>query len=123
MPAPVVNIDLKAYQSCTFSKGFIWKQGADPSTATPVDLTGYTAQMAVRGSPDARAATILVSPADITITLGTTDGSIQISIVASKLESPPFGVYYYDLILQDGSGNRVSFARGNFTLAPVVVRA
>ena len=100
MSAGVHRIDIE--QGGTYSQRFVWKINKNP-----VDLTGYTARMQVRtdGSNRTRPNVTIISLTDTSgITLGTTDGTIQLDIRATDTSKLIPGTYSYRLELESASG-------------------
>jgi hypothetical protein len=95
------------YQGQTLILTFIWTaggccgMGTAGATATPVDLTGYTATMQFRpfaGSPT------LYYDASSNIVLGGTAGTILLTIPAATTETFTWFQGVYDLLMTDSSG-------------------
>lgn len=122
---------------------FIYKEGATPETATPVDLTGYSVRMDIRASSSSgervwtfNSATIAdVDPilvgdqADSVLeaTLGS-DGSINITVPRSltlpptgaiydqMTNDPPVTVFVYDIILRDTGDKQTKILSGTISV-------
>jgi len=60
------NINLTVYENADYRQGFIWKTGPNE---TPVDLTGWSAEMQIRSSP----------VGDVILELTTDNGGIEIA--------------------------------------------
>lgn len=104
------------YQGQTYTKTFVWSagncccSGTVGAAPTPVDLTGYTAQLQIRpfaGSPT------LYYDASSNITLGGTAGTILLSIPSANTQTFTWLNGVYDLFLMDSSGNETALLEGN----------
>ena len=87
---------------------------------TPINLTGYTAQLQARefyGSATA-ALTLTVGSG---ITLGGSAGTISIHATATQTGAMPTGVYVYDLELYNGA-IVTRIIQGKMTLSPQATR-
>jgi hypothetical protein len=107
--------DLYIDQGTTFTRDFIYK-GSD---GTPIDLTGFTAQMMIRKTATAASPAVL----DVAPTITALEGKITLSLtdeVTSALPAPFSGVY--DLELTDGSGTVTRLVQGRVTIDPGVTR-
>jgi len=84
------------------------------ATGALVNLTGYSARMAVRLRPDPKTTAALdLSTANGKIALGGTPSNIVVSIDATGVAH---GEYHYDLILTDSLGKPGSLLTGLFTV-------
>ncbi|VTS03577.1 hypothetical protein [Gemmata obscuriglobus] len=92
-------LNLTVYQGATFTKTFTWTTGPDRSNQTPVDLTGYTAEMAIRSG---QTVVISLTTGNSGIALGTTDGRITLNIDASDTATLTAANAEYDLLLASG---------------------
>lgn len=109
-------------QYATYEKVFIWIAGTCGcgtvgATSGPVDLTGYTANMQFRSNP---LSTTILYDASSDITLGTTNGTITLTIPASATTTFTWWSALYDLILTDSSGNVTRLLQGSVTVTPGV---
>jgi hypothetical protein len=109
-------------QFATFEKVFIWIAGfcgcaTVGASSGPVDLTGYTAALQIRAYP--LSSTILYD-ATPNIVLGTTDGTITLTIPASSTAIFTWWQGVYDLILTDSSGVATRLLEGSVTVKPGV---
>jgi hypothetical protein len=90
-------------------------------SGTAVNLTGYSAKMQVRLTPDSETALLsLTSPSGgIVITPAT--GLITLTAAASVTEDMPVGKFYYDITITSGSYvDRV--LEGFFEVTPAISR-
>ena len=133
--------DFTWVQGADLTLNFVYKEGDDPETATPVDLTDYQLRMDVvsQDVPPVRIVTLNsdditdgdvddVGSADNEATLGA-DGSIAITISrALTLEGGPIYdqmqafafTFKYDIFLRDGDGLQHPILKGSITVEPSV---
>lgn len=77
------------------------------ATGTPIDLTGYTARMQIRGYAESTTAWVSLTSAS-GITLGTTDGAIDIELTSTQTSAiPDSGFYDIELVAPSGEVNRI----------------
>jgi len=108
--------DIIIEQGVTFQLSLTWKD----STASPVNLTGYSARMQVRETYESEDTLVsLVSPTDIT--LGGALGTILITIPAATTGLLSFVEGVYDLELITGS-NVTRLLQGKATISREVTR-
>jgi hypothetical protein len=107
--------NITAYQGATYEMSMTWAIGG-----TAVNLTGYTAAMQVRESPNSPTAVISLTSGS-GIALGGTAGTIDINIPFTTMGAIPAGQFVYDLELTQGS--TVSrLIQGNFIVDAEVTR-
>ena len=99
MSAGVAQVHWPIYIGTKWTKSLTWY--SDLAETSPVDLSGYTAQMAVRRGIGDTAALITLTQAS-GITLGGAAGTIVLVIDDSENTFAP-GTAYFDLILKDGT--------------------
>lgn len=106
--------DIIIEQGANFKRSLIWKD----ENADPVDLTGYSAVMSIRGKKSDAAAllTIKDTGGSPEIVLGGAAGTIDIDILATNTGSLDFVWAYYDLELTDGSSNVTRVLQGRVQL-------
>ena len=114
---PVATLNLHMVQGETFHLEMIWKD----STSTPVNLTGYTGRMQIRKK--ASSDDVLKSlTSGSGITLGTTNGKIEIDMTASgRSEEHWKDDAVYDFEIVTGSTVKRLF-EGTITMHPEVTR-
>lgn len=121
MSSPPGNFDLDIYQGTTYTQVFTWLSGVCCGSSTagatqqPVDLTGYTVSMQIRGY--ALSPTVLYD-AGPDMVLGGPLGTITLIIPASSTENFTWWAGVYDILLTDSAGNVTPFLRGNVTVTP-----
>lgn len=111
------NYLFKVEQGVTLSRPIIWKDSA----GNPFDVTGYTARMHVRVSPNAATTLLeLVSPTNITV--GTTDGMFTFNMTATETANLTFlvGVYDFEVISPGGVVTRL--LEGKFKVSREVTK-
>jgi hypothetical protein len=122
------NCCVGAYDFCinqyaTYTRVFTWLagtccgQGTVGAQPAPVDLTGYTAALQIRAYP--LSATVLYD-ASSDLVLGSTAGTITLTIPASATETFTWWNGVYDLLLTDPSGNATRLLQGSVTVSPAV---
>ena len=112
--------DILADQGSTFGRSLVYLD----SDGTPVDLSGYEAELTVRETYTSDQVLIAVSSEGTApgIVLGGTAGSIVVSVGAVTMAAVPAGVYVYDLELTSDTGFVVKPVRGQFEIRPEVTR-
>jgi hypothetical protein len=90
---------------------------------TPIDLTGYTAQMQIRETLDStNFIHELTSASGGGISIDTTDYTITINIPANVTRNFDFATAVYSLELTNSSGAVTTFVTGNLTLVKEITR-
>jgi tRNA threonylcarbamoyladenosine modification (KEOPS) complex Pcc1 subunit len=108
-----------ASQGSTFSRTVMW---LDPAKK-PIHMNGYTARMQVRTSVDSDTVVIELSTENGRITLGNTDGTVNLRIAAEDMINIPSAQYVYDLELVAPVSNDVyKLINGNFVVRTEVTR-
>ena len=117
MTTPSYNLEIQ--QNADFSKTFIWKN----ADGTPKNLTGWAGRMQIRKGVNGD----VVFDTDVTsqsLIIGTTDGTVQVSIPAtSNTLFPQSGALVYDIRLVDTLHSPKRFIKGNVSIDPAVTRA
>lgn len=99
--------DITLYQGDTFAFALVFKNGA-----TPVNVTGWTAQAQIRKVDDNTAG----ETPNLGITVGTTDGKITIDLTDTESAALQGSTEYkYDIQVSDGVSKR-TFIGGNITV-------
>jgi hypothetical protein len=122
MSCCVGQYDLCINQYATFGKVFIWLLntcgcGTVGSAPSPVNLTGYTANMQFRVY---QLAPMVLFDASPYIVLGGTAGTITLTIPASLTAGFTWWTGFYDLILTDPNGSVTRLLEGSVTVSPGV---
>jgi hypothetical protein len=109
-------------QYATYTKIFTWLAGlcgclTVGSEPSPVDLTGYTANLQIRPYP---LSTVILYDASTHIVLGGTAGTITLTIPATDTAGFTWSKGVYDLILTDSSGNVTRLLEGTVKVSPGV---
>lgn len=112
------NYSIVIDQGATVSRVFTWYQ---QDGVTPVNLTGFTAHMQVRDEPQG-AGNLLAdySTSGGQIALGSTAGTITLTVPAATTAAYSFTSGYYDLHMTDSAGNVTCLLAGLFTVNPAV---
>lgn len=110
----------------TFGQGTTWRGEFDYLDATggPIDLTGYTARMQIRPSPDS---TDLIedlsseggSPG---ILLGGSDGTISFTVHAQVTATVDAKTYKYDINITSPGGEVTRVLEGDINVTAAVTR-
>ena len=109
--------DLTIEQGATFRRTFTWKDAA----GTPVNLTGYTAAMQVRTSPNAPAPLIALTDG-AGITLGGAAGTIAVLMTDEQTDALPHGKWKWDLKLTSPAGEDTRLLEGAVSVPAAVTR-
>ena len=109
------NFNIVAPQGATFDTTFTFK-----IDNVPVNLTGYTAEMKLRETPDSDSVIDLANGSGIT--LGGAAGTIAVVMTATQTAAIPAGAYFYDLKLTQGS-TVTRLLQGRFQLSPEITYA
>jgi hypothetical protein len=107
--------NIEAYQGATYTLNMTYK--IDNAL---VDLTGYTAAMQVRDTPQSPIAVLSLTSGE-EIILGGALGTIAITVPATDMAAVIADNYQYDLELNSG-GQVTRIIRGRFTVIPEVTR-
>lgn len=113
-------LELNARSDVDFFHEFEWADVDDstnPPTVTPVDLTGYTAEMQIRKDARTAVALTLTSPASLTITA--LAGLVLVKITRAQLTTliASSERYQYKTVLISADGTRYSLADGPLNIA------
>lgn len=102
------KLKLLIEQGATFRKLLTWKAG---TPAVPVDLTGCTARMQIRGVIDDAAPLVSLTTENGGITLGDDAGTIELYISDTDTADMAWttGVYDLEVILANGDVRRLLF--------------
>lgn len=118
-------IPLTLVQFADFARTLTWKTGASSSSAVPVDLTGWSAELTARevaSSSDAILSISTTPSAQGSIALGGTAGTIAIAVPNVATASLPAGAFVYALMMISPTGIRTVLANGRLTVEPGTVR-
>jgi hypothetical protein len=106
-----------ADQGATFSLVLTYKD----SSGALVNLTGYTARMAVRTVPAADTVALSLTTENGRVTLGGAAGTITLNVAAADMVNVDDGQYVYDLELVQGV-TVTRLVMGTFLVRPEVTR-
>lgn len=109
--------NIVADQGATFSQQLLWKG----SNGSPINLTGYTARMAIRTVPAANTVALTLTTENGRISLGGAAGTINLSIAATDTATLEDGIYVYDLEMVTGV-TVTRLVMGTFLVRPEVTR-
>lgn len=107
---PAANYPIYIEKNAYLQESFTYKIGA-----SPVNLTGYTAQMDFKEDKDDSGTFLSISTDDY-ITLGGAAGTIVISVPVASLSGITATKGYYDLLLVNGSGVITRLFYGEVTI-------
>lgn len=110
--------DLTINQGETLSQQFTWKD----STGTAVNLTGYSARMQARLSPDSTDPIIDLTTSNGGISLGGVAGTITLSMTAATTSALTEGYAVWDIELVSGSGVVTRLLQGNLIITREITR-
>lgn len=116
MAAAVYNFTLE--QGTTYDQTLTWKTQAD----VPINLTGSTARMQLRQSPESSTALLNLTTENGGITLGGSAGTVRLLITATQTALLTFNVAVYDLEIVSSSGVVTRLMKGSITLDPEVTK-
>lgn len=110
-------IDLNVDQGSTYTLPLTYR---DPNNNT-VDISGYSARMQLRKTISQETPDLsLVSPTSITV--GTTNGQILVTMSAEQTGGLTSKKYVYDLEIESPSGVVTRLIQGNIFVSPQVTR-
>lgn len=109
--------DIEWHQGDTFSVVLTWRD----VNKDPVDLTGYTARMQLRTSVDAETNSLELTTENDRISLGGTNGEIQLTVDADTMAAMDAGSYKYDLEMVVGASVR-KLLKGKFKILAEVTK-
>jgi len=101
--------NIKVYQGATFELAPQWK-----IDGKYVNVSGYSANMVVRNSPNSPSAIVTLSSANGRILVGTTDGKFTLQLTATQTGALAAGQYVYDLEVTSPSGKVTRLLEGGF---------
>lgn len=103
------STDLKIDQFATFTTAFKWQT---KSSGQPVNLTGYTAAMQIRRTPDSATALVSISSPSNGITIDPLNGKVTIEIPYTTTSTLTPGKYVYDLVLTNTASKKKRLVEG-----------
>ena len=121
LPARGIVVDATIVQGETWELNLLWSTTTDGTTATPVNITGYTARMMIRQGYES--STPLISLTDTAgIALGGSAGTIKATLTSTQTAGLTAGKCVYDLELVSPAGVVTNIARGTLTIIRNVTR-
>ena len=120
MSAPAGLYNIVADQGSTLARTIVWR---DPAKK-PILLRGYTARMKVRLASNSSEVILKLTTENDGITLGESNGHINLYVSDETMATISEGKYLYDLELVAPSSNLYVYKilRGNFVVRPEVTR-
>lgn len=112
------SLDILIEQGATYTQSLVWKD----SSGDPLDLTGFTARMQVRKTKNATTTLLEATTENGYITVGTTDGTIEIEIPAEITAAITAKRGVYDLELISGAGKVTRLIEGGVEFSGEVTR-
>jgi hypothetical protein len=88
----------------------------------PVNITGYTAELQMRSLPQDPTAVLTLTSTSGAITIGGTNGQVDVHATATQTRAIDEGTYYYDIEITSGSGIVTRLAQGQIVVTPEVTR-
>lgn len=110
------DIDIVLYQGKTINFEVIW------GGSTPIDVTGFSAQMQARVSAAATELLADFSSDNSRISVGGADGKFTISMSATDSAALKACVGVYDFEITDVAGNVHLVMSGKFKISPEVTK-
>jgi len=129
MSAGTYNLNIE--QGATFIRVFLWQVGGttdcggcstSTSTATPVDLTGFSADMQIRQTQQSTTILYEGSTANGNIVLGGTAGTITLTIPSTTTAGFTWLRGVYDMNLTSAGGIVTRLLQGTVVVSPEVTR-
>lgn len=104
-------------QGATFSETLVWRT---KRSRTPIDLTGYTARMKVKGRNTGSPLLLTLTTENGGILLGGAEGTVVLAISATDTAAIIGGIHSYDLELIDSESRVTRLLKGSFVVRPEV---
>jgi hypothetical protein len=132
MAAGIYNMTIN--QGATFIRTFIWYScascdcacdsscGCGTSSSTPIDLTGFTAEMQIRSNIQSATVLYTASTANGDIVLGGIDGTVVLTIAATDTAAFDWTRGVYDMNLTSSGGVVTRLVQGSVVVSPEVTR-
>lgn len=114
------KVKLQVKQGSTFAMRLIWSTGDTADTATPVDLTGYTARLQMRDDYGGKLLHEMTTE-NGGITLNAVPGAIDFAIDALTTDNFDWDTAVYDIELVQGEYVNRLFG-GTVVVSPSVTR-
>lgn len=109
------DIDIQLVRGATVSFGLIW------GGASPINVTGFTANLQVRANADDAAAAFEFKNANSRVTIGGSNGLITFSMTAADSAALTLGNYVYALEVVDASSKNMLVMSGKLKVVSGVV--
>ncbi len=115
---PGNRYDLLINQGADFVQIFTYKA----SNGTPINLSGYTARMMIKNSPEDDTALVTLTTENGRIALGGALGTITLSLTNAVTAALDFTNALYDLEIVSGGGFVTRLVTGAVTLSPEITK-
>jgi hypothetical protein len=103
------RFNIKVYKGATFELAPQWK-----IDGKYVNVTGYSANMVVRNSPNSPAAIVTLTSNNGRIVIGGENGRFTLQLTAGETGALAAGQYVYDLEVTDTTGKVFRLLEGGF---------
>ena len=113
------TVNLTIDQGGTFSRNITWKAG---TPKVPVDLTGYTAALQVRGSASSASVLLSLTTSNGGITITPSVGKFTLNISATQTKRLAAGRYAYELKATSNGGQVTSLMKGAFVVSAEITK-
>lgn len=114
--ADIAHLSIDKY--ATFNAQFVFSD----TNNVPIDVTGYSAAMQIRDAPNGGNILASFSSPSSGITIGTTDGTVTLTISNTATGGWTFTNAVYDILITDGSGNKFRLVEGAVFVNPGVTQ-
>ncbi len=116
MAANPGRYNINVYTGTTFSLAPVWK-----INGTPVNLTGYSADMQVRAATDT-AIVVELSTTNGKAVIAESLGQVTLTLTPAQTTALTPGAYIYDLNLTSAAGDVTKILAGNFAVIASVTQ-
>jgi len=107
--------DIAIYTGTDFTQTFVLE---DTQSNSLKNLTGYTGCSSMRRYQSSSVAASFT----VDFSNNRTDGKVTLNMLSSITSTLKTGKYFYDLIIQDNSGNKTRVVEGTITVKKAVTR-
>lgn len=104
------KIDLVFEEGTDFEDSWIWKD----SEKVPIPMEGWSASLNIREAGNLPIVLTLTNGSGIT--LGISDGKIEVELTSTQIEELTFNTGLYTLVIRDLLNNPEMFSRGTITV-------
>lgn len=110
--------DIEIEQGATFQMNLVWRA----ANGTPIDITGYTARMQVKRRYADTTPLLTFTTENGAIVLGGSNGTVQVTGLATVTDDVPAKQCVYDLELVSPTGFVKRLVQGVATVSPEVTK-